>query len=399
MILRSGMFDDNVYDRSVVKRLQKVWKPVAEGCYADHDAAVRTQESAMQAVRISEQAAAMQDAAAAGRVPVIRSCRMAVCTECLPGGGTLSAMSAQLALTGAVNELAAKGLQAETVQVSLLLPEGGEEALLRTITDAISTTAAAANVTVTGFHGMVTAAAERPIITISAMGGESLFGLKGGESRGLKDDEAQSCSAGESVDHRKEDSGEKDSRENDDAPPDEILAIGHIAMEGTAVLTRARRTELEKRFPMQMLGRSEELLDHLNLLPAIRTMADLGIRPRRMVAASDGGIYAALWELARVCGSGFTVELPEIPILQETIEITDYLGVNPYQMQSKGLALAVTANAEEAAEMLMDHGVYAKPIGWMTAGRDKVITNGDEHQNLNRPEPDAVICCLDGKEE
>ncbi len=331
MILRSGMLDENAYDRSVIKRLQKVWQP--------------------------------QNVA----VP----CGMAVCTECLPHGagekGILPALSAELAVIGAVNELAAKGLQAESIQINVLLPEGSEESLLRTVTDGVFAAAEKSDVRVSDFCGMVTTAAAAPVVTAAA---------------------TSNCQICTECECRQETDPESET-------PGGILAIGHIAMEGTAILTKGRRGELEKRFPVQLLNRSEELLEDLRILPAVREMSQLGIRPRRMVAASDGGIYAALWEISCRCGCGMEVSLPEIPIRQESIEITDYLGINPYQIKSKGLALAVVLHAEEAAERLLDHGIYARPIGILTAGRDKVIVNGEERQNLNRPEPDGVMRFLE----
>ena len=51
---------------------------------------------------------------------------------------------------------------------------------------------------------------------------------------------------------------------------------------------------------------------------------------------SEGGIFGALWEMADGAGIGLDVALKRIPIQQETVEICEFFGVNPYQMLSDG---------------------------------------------------------------
>lgn len=51
---------------------------------------------------------------------------------------------------------------------------------------------------------------------------------------------------------------------------------------------------------------------------------------------SEGGIFGALWEMADGAGIGLDVALKRIPIQQETVEICEFFGVNPYQMLSTG---------------------------------------------------------------
>ena len=40
--------------------------------------------------------------------------------------------------------------------------------------------------------------------------------------------------------------------------------------------------------------------------------------------------------MARGAGVGLEVDLKKIPIRQETVEICNYFGVNPYQIMSSG---------------------------------------------------------------
>ena len=55
--------------------------------------------------------------------------------------------------------------------------------------------------------------------------------------------------------------------------------------------------------------------------------------------AGEGGIFAALWNMAEACNAGFTVDMKKLPILQETIEVCEALELNPYEIASGGCAV------------------------------------------------------------
>ena len=45
---------------------------------------------------------------------------------------------------------------------------------------------------------------------------------------------------------------------------------------------------------------------------------------------TEGGIFGALWEMAEASGVGLEIDLKKIPIRQETVEVCEFFGVNPY---------------------------------------------------------------------
>lgn len=65
---------------------------------------------------------------------------------------------------------------------------------------------------------------------------------------------------------------------------------------------------------------------------------------------SEGGIFGALWEMADGAGIGLDVALKRIPIQQETVEICEFFGVNPYQMLSTGRCWLRRRTARAGAE-------------------------------------------------
>ena len=148
------------------------------------------------------------------------------------------------------------------------------------------------------------------------------------------------------------------------------------------------------RFPVRMLERAAAMRELLLMTPAVEALGEIGICPAYLVNGAGGGVFAALWELSKESDCGIMAELPEIPLFQETIEVTDYYGINPYQMSSAGCMLAVVQDAEYTSMLLAESGIYSKPVGRLTEGRDKILVNGEERQNLNRPEADALLPLL-----
>ena len=262
----------------------------------------------------------------------------------------------------ALNDLAAEGIRPEDIRTSILLPEESEEALLRSIADEIHDAAAWAEVTVSACCAQTCSAVTRPVVWSMARGSRRYFA-----------------------------SGDTELPEEDCT---EILMIGRAGLSGTFLLAEEKRKALEQRFPVRMLERAACMKELLLMTPAMEALENCGIRPACLVSGGDGGVLASLWELAKQTGGGLEAALPAIPLFQETIEITDYFGINPYQLSSAGCMLAVVADAESSSELLAQKGIYSKKIGELTKGRDKILVNGEERQSLNRPEADSLLTIL-----
>lgn len=404
MILRNGNLDVNVYDRSVRKRLTAVRK--RERTESDNILLAGDERP--------------EDVQMTGACSSVR--RSAVFTETLPirhaGAG---------AVIGAVNALAAQLAAADTLAVTVLLPEGSEESLLRNVVDNIRNTCESVGGKISYFAGEVSGAVTRPVVSVTASGRTFAEHLQPGgvENAGLPED-ADLNDETRRIRGEASRTGGPEEGGRDRCDDADILVLGHIGLEGTAILAEERREELERRFPVQFVERAAGLRERLVMTEAVKVLTSLTAggqrrncpsevqakgsehkapkrsdemeanRLRHLINLSAGGIYAALWALAEESGKGFEVELTDIPILQETIEITDYYGINPYQLRSAGAMLAVVRDGKEMTEMLAERGVYARVIGHLTDGRDKVICNGEERQSLNRPEADSIVRGLCG---
>lgn len=115
----------------------------------------------------------------------------------------------------------------------------------------------------------------------------------------------------------------------------------------------------------------------------------------RWYQAEEGGVFAALWEMAKSCECGFEVDLKAIPMLQEVIEICEYFQLNPYLMQSAGCMLAVAT--DDLKQEFQKEGIPVKKIGYLKEGREKLMKNGEEVRFLDRPAPDEWLRWLGGR--
>lgn len=311
-----------------------------------------------------------------------------------------------LAVVRAVNSLAAEKIRARVFCPVILLPPGTQEEKLREIMSQICSAAFSLDVEVRPGHIEVTDAVTRPVITGSASG--TFFSNPEQKPPGNKSSEQASpvqkppgnkspeqVSPGQKSSEKKSSgqaspeqfSGKVPQGKKEKTGP-EIVAAGWIGMEGTLILTADCRERLRKRFPASLLARTDIPPEELSVLKAAEIAAAEGAG--HMVNLSDGGFMAGLWELSKKAERGLDIDLKKVPLLQETIEITEFAGVNPYLMKSEGCLLITARDGDRMAERLMEEGIFATKIGFLNDTKDKIIRNGDEIRHLDRPQTDSL---------
>ena len=135
----------------------------------------------------------------------------------------------------------------------------------------------------------------------------------------------------------------------------------------------------------------------LSVIPEAATAIKSGVRAMHDV--TEGGIFGALWELAESAGVGLEIDLKKIPVRQETIEICNFLDINPYELISSGAMLMTADNGHDLVRALEREGIPAVVIGKVTDNNDRVVINDDERRFLEPPKADALYEALAGREE
>lgn len=92
-----------------------------------------------------------------------------------------------------------------------------------------------------------------------------------------------------------------------------------------------------------------------------------------MRTGSHTGVFGGLWDLSEDLKTGFRVDLDKIPIRQETIELCERKDVSPYEIEAQGCILCVTKCPGPVMEALIEKGIPAATIGYLTAKKEKCI--------------------------
>ena len=174
----------------------------------------------------------------------------------------------------------------------------------------------------------------------------------------------------------------------------DIVFVGHAGMDGMLRITEEKEQELKTRFAPVFMKQIKSYGQQIFAPKEIEAAKAGGAFVVRQVA--DGGILAALWNLALELNQGLDLDMKKISILQETIEVCEHFRLNPYQMISTGSFLAVTDNGEVLADALNNQGITAAVIGHTTDNNDKILRNGEEMRYIDRPAPDEILKLYSG---
>ena len=161
----------------------------------------------------------------------------------------------------------------------------------------------------------------------------------------------------------------------------DIVAAGYAGEAGAACIAREKFNEMLRRFRKDY---AEHLCEESDMPEP---------EPCSFAPVGEGGILAALYLAAKERKCGLRIALRKIPVRQDTIELCELYGLNPYRLFSR-CAVYFCGNGERLAEQLREKGIPAARIGRLTRGLDKVITDKTETEYLNRPEPDELLKVL-----
>ena len=264
-----------------------------------------------------------------------------------------------LAIQITVNDLASAGAEPIGVMLTVLLPEYIEEPDLRRMMAQVEAACAKAGVQVMGGHTEVTAVVNQPVITVCGVG--------------KVNDGALVSTAGARCGM-------------------DILVTKWIGIEGTSILAKEREEELCTRFSAPFVEKAKRLDAFISVLPEAEVAVQSGVSAMHDV--TEGGIFGALWEMAEASGVGLEIDLKRIPIRQETVEVCEFFGINPYQLISSGCMLMAAEDGNALERALGRAGIPAAVIGKVTAGNERVLLNGEERRFLEPPKTDELYKIL-----
>lgn len=260
------------------------------------------------------------------------------------------------------NDVATTGARPRWLLVTLLLPQGeSDEVLVETLMSQIFRACRERNIAVIGGHTEITHGLERPIAVGTLVGEVSKERLVTPQGA---------------------------------TPGDALLLTKGVPIEGTAILAREFPERVARVLSPEELRQAADFLYE----PGISVVDDAqtALSAGRVTAIHDpteGGLAAALWELAEASGCGLVVERAAIPVPAVSQKICNELGLDPLATIASGALLLTTtaADAPQVNAVLQEQGIPSAVIGEVVPGPPAVwFANEDGQEPLARPDRDEL---------
>lgn len=347
--MKTGKVSERILNRSVFRQIKTKRKEVIHGTVLGGDCAIFS---------FSEDTE--------GRINRVPFCEegyaLASCMQEAPVAAQEEASGEAVGtlLLKCANNLATSGAVPFAAMITLLLPESTEEAQLKQIMCEAEKTCAGLDIELAGGQTKVTKAVNTPYAVVTGYGKVKKAGLHTVKAA---------------------------------APGQDIVISKWIGLEGTALLAKTYKEKLLKRYPSYLVEEAAGFSRYLSIIPEAATAVKSGVCA--MHDASEGGIFGALWELAEGAGVGLSIDLKKLPLRQETVEVCEYLDVNPYQLMSGGCLIMTTRDGLGLVKALEKAGIPAVVVGKLTDCNDRILYNEDEIRYMDRPKTDEIYEILE----
>lgn len=257
------------------------------------------------------------------------------------------------------NDLAASGAEPLGVMLTVMLPDTVEEPEIRRLMQEADEACRQLNMEVLGGHTEITNMVRQPLVSVTGVG-------KIKRSRLLNAGKIQ--------------------------PDQDVVVTKWIGLEATTILAKEKEEELRKRFPSVLVDTARDFDQYLSVVPESKIAMEHGVSAMHDI--TEGGVFGALWEMASGGNVGLEIDLKKIPLRQETIEICEYFGLNPYQIMSSGSMMIVTDDGYELVRKLELSGIHGAVVGRTNSGNDRILRNGEDVRYLDKPQPDELYKVL-----
>lgn len=184
--------------------------------------------------------------------------------------------------------------------------------------------------------------------------------------------------------------GRREEKANKNAAPGEgwgLLMTGHAGMAGTGLLASRGGAILTTRYTQGFIRQAQQFLLELSIRRAAE-LAD-GLETC-LYPVQEGGVLGALWNFADGAGVGLDIDIRRLPIRQETVEISECYGINPYQLLSDGACLIAAKQPELVCERLREAGIRCSVIGHITSEKARIVRRDEEVRYLDKPAQDEL---------
>lgn len=253
------------------------------------------------------------------------------------------------------NDLAASGADPVGIMLTILLTPDTEESQLKEMIRGVEKTCKELNMEVMGGHTEITDVVKQPLISLTGVGK-------------MKKESVLTTSSVK--------------------PGQDLVVTKWIGLEGTAIAAKEKEALLLEKFAPAFVETAKGFDQYLSVIPEARIAREWGVSAMHDI--TEGGVFGALWEMGSGSGVGLDIDLKKIPIRQETVEVCEVLGLNPYILMSSGSMMIAADDGHGLVRKLNQAGIAASVVGKATEGNDRILRNGEETRYLDKPQSDEL---------
>lgn len=333
--MKNGKVSESILKRSILKHIKTKRNEVLSGAGLGVDCAIFSLDSTNKMVTTMQQAVV----------------KLATDTD----KGAPLRVSMEHLIQRCLNDLAAGGTGCFAVSIAMMMPKSTEEYRIKQMILDAQKICGALSIEIAGVDTKVMEIVKEPVVTVTGFG------------RLIED---------------------YDIRKQQPMPGQDIVLTKWIGLEGTAMLAELNREKLLQRYPAYLVDEAASFQQFMSVIPEAATAIKSGVYA--MHNATEGGIFAALWEMAERSGVGLTIDLKKIPLRQETVEVCECCNCNPYELLCGGCMVMTAEDGLGLVETLREQNIPATIIGKITDSNDRIIMNDDEVRYMDRPKTDAI---------
>jgi len=248
--------------------------------------------------------------------------------------------SGPLAVYVSCNDIAACGAKPVGILVTLLLPVGADESIIRKLMAGIHEAATKIGIEVLGGHSEITATVAKPVISATALG--------------IADKDKYVTSSGAK-------------------PGDDVIVTKYLGLEGSAILASDFEDFLTGKVPKATIKTAQSFIEKISVIDEGIIAASVGVSAMHDI--TEGGLLGACFEVAIASNVGIEIYHDLLPILPETQDICRAFEINPLGLISSGSMLICTSKGREVVEALKAHKIPATIIGKVTASGNYIVTS------------------------
>ncbi len=149
------------------------------------------------------------------------------------------------------------------------------------------------------------------------------------------------------------------------APGDVLIITKGAAIEATSIIANEKAKEISEELGREVQEKAAAFLDvpGISALPEARIVREKGVHG--MHDATEGGVRAAVYEMAQACGCGVLLDERAVPVHPITAKVCAVFSLDPLACIASGALLAALPKdrVDETLAALEAAGIKGAPIG------------------------------------